>query len=101
MNTGEEFGHLGMITVIIPAYNEKESVTELFRQIVVEMNSIEKRWEILFVDDGSSDGTWEAIHRITKLDDRVRALRFRRNFGKAAALMAGFSRASGDFIMTM
>ena len=74
-----------MHTAVIPVYNEAESLPELHRQLVdvAQANGLEL--EILFIDDGSKDESWPVIEKLARLDDRVRGLRFRRNFGKAAA----------------
>lgn len=89
------------LTMVIPVYNEEESLAELYRQIaaVVEARSYDA--EILFVDDGSTDGSWPLIESLAASDARIFGIRFRRNFGKAAALDAGFQAASGEIVITM
>ena len=89
------------LSLVIPAMNEVDSLRELHSQIaaVATANSLEI--EVIFVDDGSRDGTWEVIRELTRTDSRVQGIRFRRNFGKAAALTAGLKCATGDLIMTM
>lgn len=89
------------LSIIVPVYNEEESLAELLRQIeeVAATNGYEK--EVIFVDDGSSDASWDVISSLAKENASVRAVRFRRNFGKAAALEAGFALAKGEFVMTM
>ncbi|MDO4550466.1 MAG: glycosyltransferase family 2 protein [Planctomycetia bacterium] len=89
------------LSLVIPVYNEEESLQELIRQIeeVCAQNHYEK--EVIFVDDGSSDTSWEIISSLAAEKSYIHAVRFRRNFGKAAALEAGFSRAKGEFVMTM
>lgn len=87
-----------MISIIIPVYNEQDSVKPLYEQLISVLSKLEN-YEIIFVDDGSTDAT---IERIKEINDRnVRAVQFRRNFGKAAALSCGFSNAKGDIIITM
>jgi len=89
------------LSVIIPAYNEEESVQELSEWIhrVCSVNNIS--YEIIFIDDGSSDSTWQKIANISADNNSVKGFRFRRNYGKAAALHTGFSNASGDVVITM
>jgi len=91
----------GLVTLVIPVLNEKESLQPLYREIteVAAANSL--RIEIIFVDDGSSDGSWPLITQLAAADPRVRGVRFRRNFGKAAALAAGFKAATGGWIITL
>ena len=82
-----------MLSIVIPVLNEARSLEPLYEEIeeVAAANRLEI--EVIFIDDGSTDGSWEAISRIAAGDPRVRGLRFRRNFGKAAALTAGFDEA--------
>jgi glycosyltransferase involved in cell wall biosynthesis len=89
------------ISIIIPVYNEAESLVELHEQIdrVSQEHSLDV--EIIFVDDGSRDGSWNQIQQLVKRDVRVRGLRFRRNFGKAAALTAGIRAAESEIIFMM
>jgi len=90
-----------MISIVIPAYNEAESIPRLYQEIEATASASEWDMEVIFVDDGSSDGTWAAIEALAERDPRVRAIRFRRNFGKAAALDAGFKEARGDRVVTL
>ncbi|HHO57482.1 MAG TPA: glycosyltransferase [Thermoplasmatales archaeon] len=87
-----------MISVIVPVYNEKDNIPLLYEKLC---NVIGKEDEIIFVDDGSDDGSYEEIKKIHEKDARVKCIRFARNFGKTAALMAGFEEARGDAIITM
>ena len=89
------------LSLIIPLYNEEESLAQLHREIceVAEANNYDI--EIIFVDDGSTDQSWATIEKIAASDSRVSGIQFRRNFGKAAALQAGFHAAKGDFVITM
>jgi dolichol-phosphate mannosyltransferase len=90
-----------MISIVIPAYNEKESLPILQAEIDAVGQQSNLQLEVLFVDDGSTDGSWEVIRELAKKDERVRGLRFRRNFGKAAALSAGFRHVHGDPVFTL
>jgi dolichol-phosphate mannosyltransferase len=87
------------ISVVIPLLNEQETLFELVRRI--DVASDKDLCEIVFIDDGSTDGSWQAIEKLAQARGSVRALRFRRNFGKAAALAAGFAEATGKIIITM
>jgi dolichol-phosphate mannosyltransferase len=87
------------ISVVIPLLNEQETLFELVRRIDAACDG--ELCEIVFIDDGSSDGSWQTIEKLAQARGSVRALRFRRNFGKAAALAAGFAEATGKIIITM
>ncbi|MBN1826791.1 MAG: glycosyltransferase family 2 protein [Candidatus Eisenbacteria bacterium] len=89
------------LTVLIPLYNEEASLRELKERVASELDRGGYRGEILFVDDGSHDGSFEVIEEMAAGDDRVRAIKFRSNFGKAAALDAGFREARGRMVITM
>jgi glycosyltransferase involved in cell wall biosynthesis len=89
------------VTLVIPVYEEAESVTELYRQIDAALEPLDIKVQIVFVDDGSRDGTLGSLQRIFDTDPRVEVLSLRRNFGKTAALLAGFQRASGAIVITM
>jgi len=90
---------MSSISVVIPLLNERETLAELVRRI--DSSSGDSRYEIVLIDDGSTDGSWAAIQELHAQRGSVRAIRFRRNFGKAAALAAGFAEASGKVIITM
>jgi len=89
------------VSIIIPSFNENESLPELLGWIrqVMEREGLE--YEAIIVDDGSTDGTWESIRRFSAEDPRVKGIRFRRNYGKSAALFCGFRKASGEVVVTM
>ena len=89
------------ISVVIPVYNEAESLREVQRELAEALGRTGKSWEVLYVDDGSRDGSDRVIAELTSADRRVRGLSFRRNFGKSAALAVGFRAARGDWVMTM
>ena len=89
------------LSLVIPVLNEVGSLRELQAQIANVAAEQSLDIEIIFVDDGSSDGSWKLIEQLARDDLRVSGIRFRRNFGKAAALTAGLKRATGDLILTM
>jgi glycosyltransferase involved in cell wall biosynthesis len=89
------------LSIVIPVLNEAESLRELHRQIVDVCARASIESEILFVDDGSTDSSWQVISELAQADPRVQGIRFRRNFGKAAALTAGLGVAQGDVVMTL
>lgn len=89
------------ISVIIPAYNEKENIRLLYDELVGVMERLSNPYELLFVDDGSVDGTLDVLRAIQQKNDSVIVVSFRRNFGQTAAMSAGFDYATGDVIITM
>jgi len=88
-------------SVVVPFYNEAESVEELHRRIVAVMDSLGKPYEMVFVNDGSRDETQAVLARVAEADGRVTAIELRRNFGQTAALAAGFDHAAGDVVIAM
>ena len=89
------------ISVIVPAFNECESLPELSAWIARVMQEHGYSYEVVFVDDGSTDATWETVRQLSAADDRIHGIRFRRNYGKSAALYCGFERAQGEVVFTM
>jgi glycosyltransferase involved in cell wall biosynthesis len=89
------------ISVIIPAKDEEESIPELCQWISRVMQAHGLSYEVIFIDDGSSDTTWEQILKVNEADERFKGIRFNRNFGKSAALQTGFRAAKGKVIITM
>ncbi len=89
------------LSVVIPAFNECESLPELSAWIARVMQEHGLSYELWFIDDGSTDGTWGAVQALASADPNVHGLRFRRNYGKSAALYCGFERAQGDVVVTM
>jgi glycosyltransferase involved in cell wall biosynthesis len=90
-----------MLSAVIPLFNEADSLAALYGELVAVADAEGYDLEIIFVDDGSTDGSWAEVRRLVKADRRVRGIRFRRNFGKAAALSAGFRAARGEYIITL
>lgn len=90
-----------MISVVIPVHDEELSVALLYDELSAAFAGDSRTWEAVFVDDGSSDGTFAALTRLHGANDNVRVVRLRRNFGKAAALDAGFGEATGDVVVTI
>jgi glycosyltransferase involved in cell wall biosynthesis len=90
-----------MITVVIPVYNERESLVPLHGEILDTVARHALDLEIIFVDDGSTDGSWQAITSLVQQSPGTRGIRLRRNFGKSAALAAGFRAARGDILLTL
>ncbi len=89
------------LSVVIPVYNEEESIRELYEWIDKVCEGASLTYEIIFVDDGSSDGSWIKIKNLAEGSGSVKGIRFRRNYGKAAALQTGFSESAGDVVITM
>jgi dolichol-phosphate mannosyltransferase len=89
------------VSLIVPVYNEQESLLALHEQISTVARERELAIEILFIDDGSRDGSWGVVKALAARDPRVRGIRFRRNFGKAAALQAGFREVKGARAITL
>ena len=89
------------LSIIIPAYNENESLPELMAWIERVMSQEGFSREVIFVDDGSNDGTWNVIEKLSSEYDNVKGIQFRRNYGKSAALYCGFEKAQGRVVVTM
>ena len=89
------------ISVVVPAFNEAESLPELTSWIAGVMKAHSFSYELIFVDDGSTDSTWKIVQELAVSDPAVHGIRFRRNYGKSAALYCGFGKASGDVVFTM
>ena len=89
------------ISVIVPLFNEEESLPELFAWVDRVMAANGFTYEVIFVNDGSTDRSWEVIEELGRKSDNVRGVKFRRNYGKSPALHCGFARAQGDVVITM
>ena len=89
------------ISAVIPAYNEAESLPELTRQLAAALDGMGMPWEVIYIDDGSRDGTDKVIESLCAADSRVRGILLRRNFGKSAALAMGFKAVRGEYVATL
>ena len=89
------------LSLVIPLLNEQESLPELHDWLVAVMNKNNFSYEILFIDDGSTDDSWQIIENLSQVNPNVKGIRFLRNYGKSQALHAGFAKAQGDVIITM
>ena len=90
-----------MISIVIPVLNEEENLVPLHREIDEVLRSTGLQAEMIIIDDGSKDGSWNEVIQLARRDPRVQGIRFRRNFGKAAALSAGFACVRGEFVVTL
>ncbi len=89
------------ISVVLPVYNEEPNIDPVYQELSAVLKSIGSDYEILFIDDGSTDDGYQKLLNIRKNDENVRLIRFRRNFGQTAAMAAGFDHAQGEVIITM
>ena len=89
------------LTIIVPLFNEAESLPELVRWINRTLDGRGWEYEIIMVDDGSTDGSWKVVRELAEADGRIHGIRFRRNYGKSAALYHGFKAAGGNVVVTM
>ncbi|MBA2422297.1 MAG: glycosyltransferase, partial [Chitinophagales bacterium] len=88
------------ISVVVPLLNEQESLPELAAWIEQVMLANRYQYEIIFIDDGSRDRSWEMIEQLSETNSQIKGIKFRRNYGKSAALSEGFNVATGDVIVT-
>jgi polyisoprenyl-phosphate glycosyltransferase len=95
------FTPLPEISIVVPAWNEEGNLEPLHEKIAAELDGRNESWELIVADDGSTDGTWQAITRMNTVDPRVKGVRLSRNFGHQAALLAGLSHASGRAVVSM
>ena len=89
------------ISVVIPLYNEEESLRELHQQLKATLGRTSQRYELVFVDDGSTDKSFQVLRDLKRVDRHIKVIRFRRNYGKSAALAVGFEKATGNIVITM
>jgi undecaprenyl-phosphate 4-deoxy-4-formamido-L-arabinose transferase len=94
-------GSVPHVTLVIPVYNEEGTLEEVYDRSVVALEELGRPFEIVIVDDGSRDGTWPLVQRLHAGDPRLRAVRFKRNFGQHPAMHAGLARARGEIVVTM
>lgn len=90
-----------MISVVVPVYNENESLQAFYSELIAELRKIPEKYEIIFVDDGSTDNSLEILKELEGKDNAVRIFSFRKNQGKAYALTAGFQKAIGEYVVTL
>ena len=90
-----------MISVVVPVHNEERSIGLLHEELQAALDPLGEEWEAVYVDDGSTDESFSALTRLHAREDNVRVVRLRRNFGKAAALAAGFAHAAGERVVTI
>lgn len=101
VRAAEEQSPPPQLSVVLPIYNEVESLPHLLEELGPALTATGRTFEIICVDDGSRDGSFEALKQLRQQDERVRVIRFRRNFGQTAAFAAGFDRARGEIVITM
>ena len=89
------------LSIILPIYNEVESIPLLHQELIPVLDRLDRSFEVICIDDGSTDDSFEALKQLQAKEHRVRVVRFRRNFGQTAAFAAGFERAQGDIVITM
>jgi glycosyltransferase involved in cell wall biosynthesis len=89
------------LSIVIPLYNEEENVEPLCAQLKAALEGVGREYEIIIVDDGSTDGSFDVLKRLHEDDKRLKVIRFRRNFGQTAAFAAGFDRSQGEVVITM
>src|SRR5579864_4891734 len=90
-----------LVSVVVPLVNEEATIAKLYDEVRLALDGSGFEWEIVYVDDGSTDGSYRELVRLHAAYMNVRVVRLRRNFGKAAALSAGFEAAQGDVVVTM
>jgi undecaprenyl-phosphate 4-deoxy-4-formamido-L-arabinose transferase len=89
------------VSLVVPVYNEEGTLEEVYERSVLALEELGRPFEIIIVDDGSQDGTWPVVERLHDGDSRLRAVRFKRNFGQHPAMHAGLARARGEIVVTM
>lgn len=89
------------VSIIVPICNEVDNIAPLYQQLAAVLPSLKRSWEVLFVDDGSTDGSCDRLTELAERDPRVKVVRFRRNYGQTAAMQAGIEHATGDVLVTL
>ena len=92
---------LPAVSLVVPVFNEERTLEEVYRRATAALEGLGKPFEVIVVDDGSRDGTWAVVERLAAEDPRLRAVRFKKNFGQHPAMHAGLVRARGDIVVTM
>jgi undecaprenyl-phosphate 4-deoxy-4-formamido-L-arabinose transferase len=98
---GSAAAALPAISLVVTVYDEEKTLEEVYRRATATLEELGKPYEMIVVDDGSRDGTWEIVEHLVAGDDRLRAIRFKKNFGQHPAMHAGLVRARGDIVVTM
>ena len=89
------------LSIVIPLFNEEKSIPILFRELSEVLEKLNKEYEVIIVDDGSTDGSWDELCKLHEKDNHFKAIKFRKNFGQTAAIQAGFDNAQGSIIVTL
>ena len=89
------------ISIVIPLYNERENIADLVKRVTDTMQSAQRSYELILVDDGSTDGSIELLAKLQLLEPNIKVIELRRNFGQTAALAAGFDHARGNIIVPL
>ena len=89
------------LSIVVPVYNEEESVEKLVANIVHAGEQFDFEYELILIDDGSNDSTWKIIEGLKKTTPQLKGIKFRRNYGQTSAMVAGFDHSSGEIIVTM
>src|SRR5581483_3173346 len=89
------------VSLVVPLFNEADNVIPLYEAVRRAMQETSRSWEVIFVDDGSTDTTYDLLRRLSNQDEHVQVLQLRRNFGQTAAMVAGFDHASGEIIVPL
>src|ERR1700760_141838 len=92
---------MAMLSIVIPIHNEEPSILPLYDRLTAVMESLQKPYEIIFVDDASTDRSFDLLANLVETDQRLKVIRLRRNFGQTAALAAGFDEAQGNVIISL
>ena len=97
----EQTGRKNKLSIILPVYNEENNISLQYENIINSVDPLKIKYEIIFVDDGSADNSYKIIEKIAEKDKRIKAIKFRKNFGQTAAMAAGIEHSNGDIIITM
>ena len=89
------------LSIVVPLFNEAENVKELYCRVKSELQKLSVSYEIIFIDDGSADNTWQIIEQLKKSEPKLKGIKFKRNYGQTSAMVAGFDNAAGNIIITL